>query len=78
MKRKANYEIVSETDDCVLIRDLGPWSEYPTVTNAAESTVNALAPRLQGRRLEYIDSEGHRDRLLVTDGHFDGFAPAVH
>jgi len=29
---------------------------------------------LRGRRLEYYDSDGHRDQLLVKDGQFAGFA----
>jgi hypothetical protein len=37
--------------------------------------VEELAPILNGRRLEYIDSDGRRDQLLVKDGKFAGFAP---
>lgn len=74
--RKPHYEIVSEDQDCVLIKDLGPWSQHPTVTNAAEEVVEQLVPMLNGRRLEYYDSEGQRDQLLVKDGKFAGFAPA--
>ena len=73
---KPNFIIESETDDCLLIRDIGPWNRHPTVTNAAEEVVEQLAPRLHGRRLEYIDSDGQRDQLLVKNGKFAGFAPA--
>lgn len=73
---RANFIIESETEDYLLIRDIGPWDRHPTVTNAAEEVVQELAPRLRGRRLEYIDSEGQRDQLLVHDGKFAGFAPA--
>jgi len=73
--RRANYEIVEQNETFVLIRDLGPWSEHPTVTNAAEDVVEELAPLLRGRRLEYFDSEGQRDQLLVVNGKFAGFAP---
>jgi len=73
--KRANYIIVSDTNDCLVIKDIGPWDKYPTVTNDAECVVQELASRLNDRRLEYIDSEGNRDQLLVKDGEFDGFAP---
>ena len=76
MRRAPAFEIVEQTDDCVLIRDLGPWDRYSTVTNAAEEVVQIIAPVLRGRRLEYIDSEGERGQLLVRDGQFAGFADA--
>lgn len=74
--RRANYEIVEMTAECLLIRDVGPWDIFQSVTNAAEGVVEELAPILNGRRLEYLDTEGRRDRLLVEHGQFAGFAPA--
>ena len=68
-----NYRIVEQTDEYVLIRDIGPWDTFPTVTNGAEQVVAELAQMLKGRRLEYYDSEGERDQLLVKDGKFAGF-----
>jgi hypothetical protein len=76
--RSPRFEIIEETSDMVLIRDLGPWDKHLTVTNGAEEVVEILVPMLQGRRLEYLDSEGDRARLLVKDGKFLGFAPAIH
>ena len=70
---RANYEIVDAAEDHILIRDIGPWDMFMTVTNAAEEVVAELAPMLAGRRLEYIDSDGRRDRILVKDGRFAGF-----
>ena len=70
-----NYAIIKELPTHILIEDLGPWSQYPTITNAAEETVESLAPRLNGRRLFYIDSEGQTDELKVINGKFAGFAP---
>ena len=72
---RLNFTIVSRTSDCLVIKDIGPWDVYPTVTNQAETVVKQLAPGLDGRRLEYIDSEGQQDELLVKDGEFAGFAP---
>lgn len=73
---KPRYEIVEETDVCVVIRDMGPWDRHHTVTNGAEDVVAELASRVGGRRLEYYDSEGRRDQLLIRDGKFAGFACA--
>ena len=73
MKTPPNYTIVESTDEYVLIRDIGPWDTFPTVTNGAEQVVAELAQMLKGRRLEYYDSEGERDQLLVKDGKFAGF-----
>lgn len=77
MNSTPRFELVEETNECVLIRDLGPWDQHMTITNGAEAVVLAMAPSLAGRRLEYIDSEGQRDQLLVKNGKFAGFAPAV-
>ncbi len=76
MARIVNYEIIEETDACVLLRDIGPWHKYLTITNGAEGVVKAVAPMLRGRRLEYYDSEGDREQLIVKDGEFAGFAAA--
>jgi len=72
---KANYEVVRANLAEVVIRDLGPWDRFQTVTNAAEETVRELAGRLDGRRLFYYDSEGQLDELKVKNGEFAGFAP---
>jgi hypothetical protein len=74
--RHANYSIVEDTDKHIVLRDLGPWDQYPTITNDAEAVVEDLAQELGGRRLFYIDSEGQKDELLVSaTGQFAGFKP---
>jgi hypothetical protein len=70
---RANYMVVKETTDFILIRDLGPWDKHGTVTNDAERVVADLAPRLEGRRLLYYDSEDELDEILVENGQFAGF-----
>lgn len=70
----AHFGIIDETDELVLIKDMGPWDRHRTVTNEAEAVVEGLAPILRGRRLEYIDSEGERAELLVVNGKFAGFS----
>jgi predicted RNA-binding protein with PUA domain len=77
LMEKPNYMILGESEDCVVIRDIGPWHKHMTVTNGAEQVVAELAPVLRGRRLEYYDSEGRRDQILVENGRFAGFAPAA-
>jgi len=74
-QRRPNFVVVNSNEERVLIKDLGPWDRFPTITNNAEVVVAELAPTLAGRRLHYIDSEGHEDQLLVKDGQFAGFAP---
>ena len=73
--RQVNYMIVEDTDEFLCIEDIGPWNIYMTVTNAAEQVVEELAEQLGDRRLEYIDSEGQRDELIVENGEFVGFKP---
>jgi len=75
--RKANYLIIEDTEDYLLIQDVGPWNIYLTITNAAEYVAAELASQLGDRRLEYIDSDGQRDQLLVKDGKFAGYAPVI-
>lgn len=77
MSRRSNYRIIEDTEKVLCIEDMGPWNQCLSVTNDAENVVLDLAGTLNGRRLEYIDSMGQRDQLLVVDGHFAGFAPAV-
>ena len=77
MSRSANFSIVEQTEKHVLIRDKGPWDQYPTVTNAAEEVVTTLLPLLEKRRLFYFDSEGELGELVSRNGVFVGFAPCT-
>jgi uncharacterized protein (DUF2164 family) len=71
---RARYRIIDDTPELLLIEDIG--SDVMSVTNDAEAVVEELADRLGKRRLEYYDSQGARDQLLVVNGKFAGFAPA--
>jgi len=71
--RCANYEIVEDSQDCLLIQDIGPWDRYPTITNSVEEVVRQLKNILGNRKLEYFDSEGERSEILVKNGVFVGF-----
>lgn len=77
--REARFKVLACSDDAPLvIRDLGPWDQHPTVTNDAEGVVarlfrDGLIPGR--RRLLYFDSDGNLDELLHDGGKFAGFAP---
>ena len=74
--RQTNYEVVEKTSGRVVIRDLGPWDKYMTVTNAAEEVVNelvAVRTLIQGDRLFYFDSSGELDEIVIERLRFAGF-----
>ena len=73
--RCANYTIVADNEKELVIMDVGPWDQYPTITNSAEAVVDQLAGRLGDRRLLYYDSDNNLDELLVENERFTGFAP---
>lgn len=76
--RRSNYVVVKDEPDMLVIKDVGPWDEHPSVTNDAENVVEELSRQGRlpaGRRLLYYDSEGQLDELLVKDGQFTGFRP---
>ena len=74
MPSRANYAVVDDSDDILVIKDIGPWSNYPTVTNDAEAVVEELSPRLNGRRLYYFDSDKEIGELFIKDGIFNGYS----
>lgn len=74
--RKANYTVVERNSKRIVLRDQGPWDQYLSITNAAESVVETeVLNGLGTRRLFYHDSEGELTELRVKDGKFAGFAP---
>lgn len=79
-ERPANYVIVIESLFEVVLRDLGPWDRFKTITNAAEDVIDELRERgalAHGQRVFYYDSEGAYGEITVKDQRFAGFAPAV-
>jgi len=77
---RANYEVINENKDSVIIKDIGPWDKYQTITNNAEGVVeelsynnNRLLSPLGNRHIYYIDSSGVTDELLHRNGRFVGF-----
>jgi hypothetical protein len=76
--RHAQFRVIRETREQVVIEDVGPWNEHPTVTNDAEWVVEQLADKLHSRTLLYFDSFGDLDELLVKNGRFAGFRVGAH
>lgn len=78
MSNAARFEIVEHDPHQVVLRDLGPWNEHPTITNDAEGVVERLILASMVKadiRLLYFDSEGEVTELR-HDGHrFTGFGP---
>jgi hypothetical protein len=80
MKKHAKFIIETDGFLCktpLVIRDVGPWDKYRTVTYDAEFVVEDLVRRgylpavgHQGRRLLYFDSNGRLDEIVVEDGRF--------
>jgi hypothetical protein len=78
---RARYKIVGNAkDQPLLIRDVGPWDQHPSVTNDAEDVVKELVAKgflPEGRELYYYDSENSLDAIKVKNGVFNGFGPAT-
>jgi hypothetical protein len=73
MGLKANWSVIQANKDWVIIRDLGPWDQYKTITNAVEFVVENISRYLDGRQLFYYDSSGQLDEIVIEDGKFDRF-----
>lgn len=77
---RARFGVMRSTATSLVIEDLGPWDQHPTVTNDAEGVVHRLhvSGRLSpGVRLFYYDSDGDYSELKHDGaGRFAGFAPA--
>lgn len=80
---RSSYVIVDpgqHGDNPLIIRDVGPWDQFLSVTNNAQQVVEEL--RVSGKlrvnqRLFYYDSEGQLDEILHKNGRFTGFQPVA-
>ena len=71
--KRSNYIVVLKCESQVLIRDLGPWENYLSVTNDVENVVKELLIHgtiKPGMRLLYIDSY---NEILFDGNGFLGF-----
>lgn len=71
---EAAFEVVEEDAGKVVLRDIGPWSKHPTITNDAEQVVEKMHARVGDRRLLYYDSDGELTELRHEGPRFTGFA----
>ena len=77
----SNYEIVEDSitgEDPLIIKDVGPWNKFTSVTNNAERVVIDLfvsRKLMEGQRLLYYDTEGNLDEIVIKSGHVVGFKP---
>jgi hypothetical protein len=80
LRCKFNVMAAQSDADTLVINDVGPHSQYMTVTNDAERVVAHLHKRGDlppARRLLYYDSEGELGQLRHDGaGKFLGYAPA--
>lgn len=76
-----NFDIVrNEEGTALILRDVGPWDEYLSITNGAEYVVERLVKEgllPEGRRLFYHDTDGELTELVVKDGEFVGFGQGM-
>lgn len=69
----SNFKIIEESEEHILIQDIGPWTEYRTVTNDVENVVEGLFSKLNGRHLYYIDSQGNKAEIVIKNNKFEEF-----
>ena len=75
---KSNFTILTNTTQVIVLKDLGPWDHFKTITNDAEAVVQYLfkSGRLQpaDKQIVYYDSDGEATRILHdSKGNFTGF-----
>jgi hypothetical protein len=66
--RRSNYAVLEANHTAVLLRDLGPWDVYLSITNDAENVLAEIEPVLNGRRVFYLDSENELAELKKING----------
>ena len=78
MGKHANFIIIhNETDNPLVIKDIGPWDIHLSVTNDAEHVVEDLIKNGlldNNRRLLCVDSECELGEFLIKDGKFAGYS----
>lgn len=78
---KCNFVIEANYLTYLLVKDVGPWDKYKSITNDVENLVEFLYERgmLHSNKVfEYIDSEGEKCRIQHLDGKFVSFSPSIN
>ena len=73
---RANFDIVENSDTRVVLRDVGPWSHFKTITNEVEAVVWGLLQDgilTTKKRLFYYDSENEYDEIAFNERGFTEF-----
>ncbi len=76
MSKKPNYEVILRTKKQLILKDLGPWDTYFTITNSAESVVKELYSKgllNTNMKLMYYDSNNQLDEIVHSNGEFKHF-----
>lgn len=77
----SNFTILTNTADVIVLKDLGPWDIFKTITNDAEAVVSYLYKSSQAtgsKRIVYYDSEEEATELFHDGcGNFTGFGFAM-
>jgi hypothetical protein len=74
---KANYSIICNVKNALIIQDDGPWDDYKTITNDVEYVVNELytSGLLNNNKvLLYVDSDNELAIIRHCSGQFLEFA----
>lgn len=75
---RSNFTILTNTTQVIVLKDLGPWDHFSTITNDAEAVVKYLFKTGQAtgtKQIIYYDSEGEATQLVHDGkGNFVDFA----
>ena len=78
---KCNFVIEKNNLTYLLVKDIGPWNKYKSITNDIENLVKFLYERgtlYNEKVFEYIDSEDEICEIQHLDGKFIGFGPSTN
>ena len=73
------YEIVVNKPHIIIVRDLGPHDQFPTITNAVERLIydlrnhGYLGDSSKEKRLGYYDSSDWLDEIIYNSNGFVSF-----
>lgn len=72
---RANYRIINQNEQSIVIQDVGDHTKVPTVTNDISAVVEDLHKKdlLGDRILTYYDSNNNSSRVRHNNGVFIGF-----
>lgn len=77
MSRSANFITIKNTDEELVIKDIGPWDTYFSVTNDIGNVVDYLVETgtlSSKQKLFYYDSDNQLSEVIVENNKFVRFA----